>query len=391
MRDVLVAGTGMTRFGAFETAGLADLAAEATRAALRDAELDAADVQMTFFANSVAGLITGQEAIRGQTALRDTGVLGAPLVNIENACASGSSAVHLAWMAVASGRCDIAIAVGAEKLVHPDQQRSLQAVATGIDLARRDVVERQLDQGTRGKSLFMDIYASKARAYMRRSGACPRDFAAVAVKNHRHGALNPRAHYRDEVGIDDVLASRTISDPITLLMCSPITDGAAALVLVAGHRAPTGRTRVRIRATALVSGADDGERASVRAARLAYEQAGLGPDDLDVIELHDAAAPAELEIYEELGLCGPGDGPALIASAATSLGGRVPVNPSGGLISRGHPIAATGCAQLVELADQLRGRAGPRQVAGARVGLAENAGGYLGPDEAAATVTILAA
>jgi acetyl-CoA acetyltransferase len=181
-----------------------------------------------------------------------------------------------------------------------------------------------------------------------------------------------------------------VSDPITLLMCSPIGDGAAALVLCSPERARhSGADAVRVRATALVSGADDGPPAAVRAAQRAYEQTGLGPEDLDVVELHDAAAPAELQIYEELGLCAQGGGPALLASGDTELGGRVPVNPSGGLLSKGHPVGASGCAQLVELTDQLRGRAGARQVDGARIGLAENAGGFLGPDHAAAGVTIL--
>jgi acetyl-CoA acyltransferase len=206
------------------------------------------------------------------------------------------------------------------------------------------------------------------------------------VKNHHHGALNPHAQYRDEVTVEEVLASRPISGPLRLLMCSPLGDGAAAVVLRAGIG------EVRVRATALATGRDDdGELAVERAAAKAYAQAGVGPTDVDVAEVHDAAAPAELQIYEELGLCEPGGGPALLASGATALGGRVPVNTSGGLLSKGHPVGATGCAQIVELADQLRGRAGARQAEGARIGLAENAGGFLGPDQAVACVTILEA
>jgi acetyl-CoA acetyltransferase len=240
----------------------------------------------------------------------------------------------------------------------------------------------------------MDIYAASARAYMRDSGATAEDFAAVAVKSHRHGSLNTNAQYRTEVTTEDVLASREIAAPLTLLMCSPIGDGAAAILVCSADSARRLGARVRVRACALVSGRDRGTNepgAVERAALAAYQQAGVGPDDLDVAELHDAAAPAELITYEELGLCEPGDGPALLSSGTTALGGRIPVNTSGGLLAKGHPIGATGCAQLVELADQLRGRCGPRQVDGARVALAQNGGGFLGADAAAMVVTILSA
>jgi acetyl-CoA acetyltransferase len=226
---------------------------------------------------------------------------------------------------------------------------------------------------------------------MAQSGATAEDFAQVAVKNHRHGALNPLAQYREEVTVEQVLASREIANPLTLLMCSPIGDGAAALVLSVPERVKAGQA-VRVRGTALVSGTERTQRepgAVERAAGRAFQQAGIGPEDLDVVELHDAAAPAELMVYEELGLCGPGDGPELLASGETALGGRRPVNPSGGLLSKGHPIGATGCGQLVELVNQLRGRCGDRQVPDARVALAENGGGFLGTDAAATVVTIL--
>ncbi len=394
MRDVVIAGAAMTPFGKFTDRSLKSLAAEATRGALLDAGLGSQAVEMAFFANAVAGLITGQEMVRGQTALRETGLLGIPIINVENACASASSAFHLAWMAVASGHCEVALAIGAEKLVHPAKRRSFEALAAGVDLERRADLEHFVygDDGSPGSgSLFMDIYSLLARRYMERSGATERDFALVAVKNHHHGALNPNAQYRDEVTVEQVLGSRQVSGPLRLLMCSPLGDGAAALVLCSAERAaPMDTTTVRVRATALATGRDDdGEAAAERAAHRAYEQAGIGPDELDVAEVHDAAAPAELQIYEELGLCGPGEAPALLASGATGLGGRVPVNTSGGLLSKGHPVGATGCAQLVELTEQLRGRAGSRQVEGARVALAENAGGFLGPDQAVAAVTIL--
>jgi acetyl-CoA acetyltransferase len=232
-----------------------------------------------------------------------------------------------------------------------------------------------------------------SRAYMDRSGATVRDLAEVAVKSHRNAALNPKAQFRTEVSVEEVLASREISAPLTLLMCSPIGDGAAAVVVCSEEYARRlGTGQVRVRACALVSGTDRtaGEPGAVeRAAQRAYADAGLGPEDLDVVEVHDAAAPAELMCYEELGLCAPGEGPRLLASGDTALHGRLPVNPSGGLLSKGHPIGATGCGQLVELVDQLRGRCGARQVEGPRIALAENGGGFLGTDAAAMVVTIL--
>jgi acetyl-CoA acyltransferase len=399
MRDIYIAGAAMTCFGKFPDTTIRELAEEATNGALEDAGVTAGDVGMVFFSNAVAGLLTNQEMIRGQVALRYTGLLGVPMVNVENACASASSAFYLACMAVGSGAADVALAVGSEKLTHEDRARSFAAIGTAVD--QQQVAELQqwassassaARQAGGKRSFFMDIYAANSRAYMNSSGATRQDFAEVAVKSHHHAALNPYAQYRAEVTVEDVLASREVAPPLTLLMCSPIGDGAAALVVCSPEAARRLGARVRVRACALVSGRDrrPGEPGAVeRAAQAAYEEAGVGPGDLDVVELHDAAAPAELMTYEELGLCGEGEGPALLASGATRLGGRIPVNPSGGLLSKGHPIGATGCAQLVELTDQLRGRCGQRQVARASVALAQNGGGFLGTDAAAMVVTLL--
>lgn len=417
MHDVYVAGAAMTRFGKFPDTTVRALAEEATRGALNDAGVTAADIGMVFFSNAVAGILTNQEMIRGQVALRYTGLLGVPMVNVENACASASSAFHLACMAVGSGAVDVALAVGSEKLTHEDRAKSFAAIGTAVDQQQVAELQHWASSGSAGspipgqadslpaeaggeaftpaggkRSFFMDIYAASSRAYMKSSGATKEDFAQVAVKSHRHAALNPYAQYRTKVTVDDVLASREIASPLTLLMCSPIGDGAAALVVCSPEMARRLGSRVRVRACALVSGRDRGPGepgAAERASQHAYEQAGVGPGDLDVVELHDAAAPAELMTYEELGLCAEGAGPALLASGATALGGRMPVNPSGGLLSRGHPIGATGCGQLVELAEQLRGRCGQRQVGGARVALAHNGGGFLGADAAATVVTVL--
>jgi acetyl-CoA acyltransferase len=422
MRDVYIAGAGMTAFGKFMDSSVRKLAEEATAEALRDAQATPGDIEMAFFSNATAGILTGQEMIRGQVALRNTGVLGVPIVNVENACASASSAFFLAHMAVASGQVDIALAIGSEKLTHPDKMRTFAAIGTAVDLdnlaGARDALTRTLlgmgssagpDAGSPlpvgaevvpetksdggGKSPFMDVYAGMTRHYMEQSGATPEDFARIAVKNQGNGKLNPKAQYGGDITVDEVLASRQISGPLTLLMCSPIGDGSAAIVLCSEEAARRlGVETVRVRATTLVSGRDrtpDEPGAVERAVAKAYDMAGVGPEDLDVLEVHDAAAPAELMIYEELGLCGPGEGPKLLASGETALGGRVPVNPSGGLLAKGHPIGATGCAQLVELVDQLRGRCGARQVDGAQVALAENGGGFLGTDPAAIVITVL--
>jgi acetyl-CoA acetyltransferase len=423
MRDVYIAGVGMTAFGKFMDSSVRKLAEEATAAALRDAQASPGDIEMAFFSNATAGILTGQEMIRGQVALRNTGVLGVPIVNVENACASASSAFWLAHMAVASGQVDIALAIGSEKLTHPDKMRSFAAIGTAVDLdnlvGAREALTRTLlgmgsvagpDAGSPlpvgaevvpekkadggGKSPFMDVYAGMTRHYMEQSGATAEDFARIAVKNQGNGKLNPKAQYGGDITVDEVLTSRQISGPLTLLMCSPIGDGAAAIVVCSEDAARRlGAETVRVRATALVSGrgdrTPDQPGAVDRAVAKAYDMAGVGPEDLDVCEVHDAAAPAELMIYEELGLCGPGEGPKLLASGETALGGRVPVNPSGGLLAKGHPIGATGCAQLVELADQLRGRCGARQVDGAQVALAENGGGFLGTDPAAIVITVL--
>jgi len=396
MREVVIAGVGMTPFGKFADRSLRALAEQAAAAALADAGASAADVEMGFLGNAAAGLITGQEMIRAHAALRESGLLGVPLVSVENACASSSSALHLAWLAVAAGQVEVALAVGAEKLIHPDKQRSFAAIATGVDLElRAQLAQRVAPPGADpggSRSFFMDVYAYLAREYMDRSDATAADFAQVAVKNHRHGSLNPNAQYRDLVTVEQVLGSRPIANPLTLLMCSPLGDGAAAVLLSSEDYARSRRAdAVRLLASVLVSGRHEpAEPAVERAARRAYELAGVGPQELDVVELHDAAAPAELIVYEELGLAGAGEGAALLRSGATELGGRVPVNVSGGLISKGHPVGATGCAQIVELTEQLRGRAGARQVDGARIALAENAGGFLGTESAAVAIHVLA-
>jgi acetyl-CoA acyltransferase len=392
MREVHVAGIGMTRFTKQPDRTLKDLTGEAVTAALKDAGEGVPDLQAAYFANAVAGSITGQEMLPGQFSLRPLGIGEIPVFNVENACASASTAFHLAWQSVAAGVHDVVLAVGAEKMTHPDKARSFAAIGSGIDV---DEIPADLPAG---RSFLMDMYAEAAKEYMDRTGATQEDFARVVVKNQGNGRLNPASQYGADLTVDDVLAAREIVWPFTLQMCSPISDGAAAALLVSGDRlaevgagvgADVGGA-VRVLASVTRSApADGGGSVTGLASAGAYAAAGLGPEDLDLVEVHDAAASAELVIYEQLGLAPPGEGAALIRSGETALGGRIPVNTSGGLLARGHPIGATGLAQIVEAVLQLRGAAGQRQVPGARVALTQNAGGWHGRDNVASVVHIL--
>lgn len=392
MRDVVIAGVGSTRFGRHLDRTFSSLVSDAVTTALDDAGASATDAGLVVYGNSGAGVVHGQESVRGQHAVRGSGLDGIPLVNVENACATGSTAVNQAWLAVAAGQVDVAVAIGAEKLNHSDRSRAFAVMTAALDQDRIDEIRDDL--GTSGSgSVFMDLYARWTRWYAERTGATREDFARVAVKNHAHGALNPHAQYGGMLTVEEVLAARPISGDLTLPMCAPMSDGAAAAVVTTPELARRwGATPVRLLATVVGAGrAGTYGELVPETARRAYATAGLGPGDVDLLECHDAASPAELIVLEELGLCPSGGAVGLLRDGATTLGGRLPVNPSGGLGSKGHPIGATGLGQLVELADQLRGRCSARQVDGARIGLAENAGGYLGPDAAAASVTILGA
>lgn len=385
MDNVYVIGRGMTRFAKFLDRPLRDMAHEAVNAALSDAGLSSADIEAAYCSNAIAGLITNQEMIRGQVALRSMGFEGLPIINTENACASGSTAVHLAWTAIKAGLYDVVLVLGAEKMTHPDKRKTALAVATALD------VELPIDPDA--KSPFMDVYAEKVRKYLAHSEATVEDFARVVVKAQFNGSMNPLAQYGGNITVEQVLSSAMISDPLTLMMCSPISDGAAALVLASeSYIAKLGvKNAVKIAASIVQSGSspENGLQAGERTAHLAYERAGIGPSDIDVIELHDATASAEIMRYESLGLALEGEGCRLVRDGSTELGGTIPVNPSGGLLAKGHPIGATGVGQLVELVGQLRGECGSRQVDGARIALAENGGGWIGGDSAVDCIHVL--
>jgi acetyl-CoA acetyltransferase len=385
LREVAVAGIATTPFGKHLDRSLGSLAAEAVAAALSDAGLAPGDINSAVFANAAAGVLSGQEMIRGQVALKDTGLAGIPIVNTENACASGSTAAHLAWLSVASGQSDAAIAVGAEKLFHPDKQRSFAAIESGTDLSLSPE-----GQAVEGGSVMMGAYGAEARAYAAQYGTRHGDvtdaLAAVAVKNRAYAAGNPHAQFRAPITREDVAASRLVADPLRLLTCSPLTDGAAALVFSAARPGD----RVRVVASTLVSHRP-GDPVVERGAGDTFRRCDLGPADIDVFQLHDACAFAEILQYEQVGIAKPGKGAEAALDGRTGPGGDAPVNTDGGLLSRGHALGATGLAQLAELGRQLRGEAGARQVPGARHALAVNAGGWMGDDYAACVTTLLVA
>lgn len=378
---VCLAGVGITAFGKHLDRSLSELAGEAADAALQHAGVDASEVDLVLTANSMAGLLQDQESIRGQVALSGHRLAGKPLLNVENACASSSSATQVATWALLAGAARTVLVIGFEKLFHADKAATFRALASASDAPAAGTT----------RSMFMDFYARRAKHHMSVYGTTVEQLAAVVVKNRRHGALNPFAQFRHEVTLQDVLESRMVADPLTLQMCSPISDGAAAAVLTRRRNLASGVPAVAIRGLALSSGDKIGPEYKTikRTAELAYQDAGLTAKDVDLAEVHDATAIAEIEVCEALGLVERGAGGAFVESSATSLAGQVPVNPSGGLISRGHPVAATGMAQLAELTWQLRGEAGDRQVENAVVALAENHGGLVGDDVAVATVTIL--
>ena len=388
MRDVWIRGVSTTRFGKHLDRTGRDLAEEAVKGGLRDADIEPHNVQAAFVGNAAEGLMSGQESIRAQVALRHTGLLVVPLVNVENGCATASTALHLGWQAVAGGMHDWVLVLGWEKLCRDDGTSPLVALNASTDLTELAEVFGG-DEGAR-RSAFVDLFAAFA-------GGSGQDrfgresLALVSVKNHQHGALNPCARYPRTVTVDEVLGSRPVAGPLTLLMCSMLSDGAACIVL-SSTPPPAGEPGVRIAASSLASGRGDDLRrpsARQRAVREATETAGMGLEDMDVVELHDATSVAELALYEELGLCPTGDAERLVQDRVTWLGGRQPVNTSGGLLARGHPMGATGLAQVAELTLQLQGRCGARQVPDARVGLAENAGGWVGSDTAACCIHVL--
>lgn len=464
MRDVYIIGAHTIKFGKYLDKSIKDLAANTVIPCLKDANLDKKAIQALWFSNSGWGYSKGQDCIRAQVALRPIGIESIPMTNVENACAGGSTAFHHAWLGVASGLYDITMAVGAEKLHHPNKMAIFAGFLGGLDIEniaeiianisiygmteqdKKDMQAHiqkyaaltQKDKSKKKKkatfqdrfqeywdmfkvflrlsdaigsdtvkkmrklfagdhSPFMDVYGFAARMHMKKYGSTIEQLAVIASKNHFHSSLNPNAQYNFTVTPEQVLADRMVTWPLTRAMCAPIGDGSASAILCDGEtvkKLGLSSQAVKVRASVLGSGRersfddiDIGERLS----KIAYEKSGLGPQDIHFAEVHDASAFGELHQAEALGFCKEGEGGILADSGATKIGGKIPINVSGGLESRGHPIGASGLAQIHELVTQLRGNAGNRQVKGAKIGMAENGGGALGQEEAAMCIHILEA
>lgn len=404
MREAAIIGAGMTRFGKLPDKGIKDLVREAVEAALEDADIEKKEIQAAYVGNAVAGLMTGQEMIRGQVTLSAMGIEGIPIYNIESACASSSSAFNLGWTAIASGLHECVLVVGFEKLYDADKKKSFRALGTGVDVEmfRAFLEQTQAGQGSGEKilgegsgekrSVFMDMYAFYAKKYMEQYGLTQEHFAKLSVKSHKNGALNPHAQYQEEVTIEEVLQSGDVAYPLTRMMCSPIGDGAAAIILCSKSEAARRTTApVRVAASVVGSGMASGDAEDTVTRRLApraFEMAGIGPEDIDVIEVHDATSPSEIITLVELGLCPGEDATKWIDEGHLEIDGSLPTNTSGGLVTKGHPVGATGCGQIYEIVRQLQGRAGDRQVKEARVGMTHNGGGVIGADAASMTLHI---
>jgi len=461
MRDVYIIGADTIKFGKYLDSTISELAAKTVFPCLAEAGLDKKDIQALYFANSAWGEYRRQVCIRGQVALRPLGIDNIPITNVENACAGGSTAFHHAWLGVASGLYDVTMALGAEKIYDLNQQLVFSSFLTGLDVGNiipmlestagaamtegekkqmKDHIEKYAEMGKKGSgkkktlksrwkdlrdsfvvtvrlgesmgydvlkeirkmsdgdhSPFMDVYGNEARKHMREFGTTIEQFAIIASKNHFHSTMNPNAQYQFPVTVEQVLADRIVTWPLTRSMCAPVGDGAASAILCdekTVKRLGLMSQAVKVRASIIGSGKarENGEPdIGARLAQQAYNKSGLGPKDMHLAEVHDASAYGELHQTENMGFCKPGEGGILAMSGATKIGGKIPVNPSGGLESRGHPIGASGLGQIHEIVTQLRGNAGARQVKGAKIGLAENGGGALGDEEAAMCIHILEA
>lgn len=384
MREVSIIGVGMTRFGKWLERSMEDLGREAVWSAIEDANVLLTDIEVAYVGNGLAPQLTELKGTIGQHVLTQAGLFGVPIINVENACSSGSTALRGAYLEVASGNCDVALALGVEKLFCGDTAKSAAAMAQGTALAKLGF-------------MFVGLYSMQIRRWLEKYGVTKEQCAKVVVKNSYNGSLNPYAQFRKPLTVEDVLNSRVVAEPLTQFMCSTMGDGAAAAVVCSKELAKkfTSKPLVDIAACELVSGTytfpgQEHEAITKRAAQRAYKKAGIGPEDVNVAEVHDGMAPAELLLYEELGFCKPGEAGRMIDEGRTTLTGPIPVNPSGGLAAKGHPVGATGLAQVAEIVWQLRGEAGERQVTNKpRVGMTENAGGWSSDDNAACAVTIL--
>ena len=410
--DVYIYGVGMTKFGKFLDKRIKDLTKEALKSLKNDIDqygIDFGELEAAWFANSAWGMYEFQHSIRGQVALTFNNIDKIPIINVENACAGGSTAFNGAWMAIKAGY-DCVLAIGAEKIYQEDRKKMMEGFITYTDVeqtrkfieqlkarAEKEKARKAKEQGTNespkkkgGHSAFMDIYAMAARSHMKKYGTTKRHFAMVASKNHNNSTLNPLAQYNFPMTVDEVMDDYEVAFPLTRAMCAPVGDGAATAIVCSEKflkEHPNPRA-VKVRASVLRSGSLKKDNVGERSSTAAYEMAGIGPEHINVAEVHDATSYGEIATIEQMKFCPVGQGGPFTESGATQLDGKIPVNPSGGLLSRGHPIGASGLAQIYELVTQLRGEAGERQVNNPRFALAENGGGTIGFGEAAMTVHI---
>lgn len=410
MSDIYIAGIAMTVFGRHVDRPLEDLASEALEGAIADANCSKEDIGAAFYAGMTNGPLQGQISIPGQVVFSKIGVQGVPVYNVENACASGSSAFNLAVQSLKAGSTDVALAIGAEKMNIPDKMKAFALFEAGWDVSRAEENYQALvkmgegievpegSESDKPYSKFMAIYAAMCRYHMKTYGTTQRQIAAVSAKNHTHSVHNPYSQFRQPFTIEEILAAPPITYPITLPMCAPLSDGSAAAIIctAAGlERIGADKSRaIKVAASVIRSFThrpmDRPELGiSYLAAKEAYELAGLGPEDIDVAEVHDASAMGEIAQAENLAFVAFGEGGPAAERGDFTVGGRLPINPSGGLESKGHPLGATGIGQLYELVTQLRGEAGARQVEGARHAMQENGGGMQGVEEAAVAIHIL--
>ena len=410
MTAVYIAGIAMTVFGRHLERPVRDLAREALDGAVRDANCRISDIGVAYYSGMTQGFLQGQFSIPGQVVFSKIGIEAIPIYNVENACASGSTAFHLAIQNLRAGNTDVALALGAEKMNIADKLRAFALFDAGWDVSRADENYQTLvkmgegvevppgSESDRPYSNFMAIYAAFCRNHMKTYGTTQRQLAAVSAKNHGHSVHNPYSQIRKAFSVDDILAAAPITYPLTLPMCAPLSDGAAAAILCTEEglkRIGADRKRcIKVAASVMRSFShrriDQPDlHISRLAAQQAYELAGLGPQDMGVAEVHDASAMGEIIQVENLGFVPLGQGGPAAERGDFTLGGRIPVNPSGGLESKGHPLGATGLGQLYELTTQLRGEAGARQVSGVRHAIQENGGGLQGIEEAAVAIHIL--
>ncbi|MCB1465934.1 MAG: thiolase family protein [Rhizobiaceae bacterium] len=414
MDEIFVVGVGMTRFGRLPEATVKSLTSAAVNEALTDAGVSQGDIGAAFFGNATQSPLEGQYMVPGQIALREMGFERTPISNVENACASSSTAFHLAYTNVKAGLSEFALAVGAEKMCFEDKSKGFGVFDGAWDVTKAEETAATLEYLGAGieppadraavsnqRSLFMDVYANLAKYHMKTYGTTERQLAVIASKNHRHSSFNPRAQYQTEMSVEEVLASRMITWPLTIAMCAPISDGASAAIICnrdglkkLGLDSDAARRAITIKASVITGGINrEPERLDQQISRIgadrAYNVAGLGPADMSFAEVHDASAFAEIQHSENLGFCEYGEGGFIAERGETTIGGRIPINPSGGLECKGHPIGATGIGQIHEMVTQLRHEAGARQVENARFAIAENGGGFYRCEEAVACITIL--